>query len=215
MLLDPKYSDLNIVCSDKVFSVHKCIVCTQSEFFAKACDGGFHEASANEIKLPEEEPALVQKMVEYLYTSNYIMDAHSSVPKGTDSSENPPAVFDDFSFHVSMYSLADRMFISGLKALASQKTERGLLERLDASSFPRAIIKIGDDCFHTPIVLYHTPLHAASPIGRRSAANSGSKYILLAEKSHDRTLHKINHTDPHTKQYNCAGTLQQGGLRVV
>ncbi|CAG8939372.1 unnamed protein product [Penicillium salamii] len=34
------------------------------------------------------------------------------------------------------------MFISGLKALASQKTERGLLERLDASSFPRAIMEI-------------------------------------------------------------------------
>ncbi|CAG8175834.1 unnamed protein product [Penicillium salamii] len=93
----------------------------------------------NEIKLPEEEPSLVQKMVEYLYTSNYIMDGRSSVPDGTDSSENPLAVFDDLSFHISMYSLADRMFISGLKALSSQKTEKEFLERLDASSFPRAI----------------------------------------------------------------------------
>lgn len=38
---DGKYTDLMIVCSldDTEFHAHKIILCTQSKFFAKACDG--------------------------------------------------------------------------------------------------------------------------------------------------------------------------------
>lgn len=41
-----------------------------------------------------------------------------------------------------MYSLADRMFIEGLKALSNQKAERELIDSLDANSFPGAIFEI-------------------------------------------------------------------------
>jgi hypothetical protein len=34
-----KYSDLVIHCEDQKFKVHKVIVCGQSSFFSKACDG--------------------------------------------------------------------------------------------------------------------------------------------------------------------------------
>lgn len=59
-----------------------------------------------------------------------------------DAPRNPPAAFDPLSFHILMYSLADRMFIEGLKALSNQKAERELIDRLDANSFPRAILEI-------------------------------------------------------------------------
>jgi len=36
-----KYSDLTIKCGKRTWSVHKVIVCLQSSFFAKACDGQF------------------------------------------------------------------------------------------------------------------------------------------------------------------------------
>lgn len=49
---------------------------------------------------------------------------------------------DLLSFHILMYSLTDRLFIQGLKALSKKKVERELVERLDANSFPRAIIEI-------------------------------------------------------------------------
>lgn len=41
-----------------------------------------------------------------------------------------------------MYSLADRMFIKGLKILSKQNVERELVRQLDADSFPQAILEI-------------------------------------------------------------------------
>lgn len=50
--------------------------------------------------------------------------------------------YDPLSFHILMYALADRMFIEGLKGLSKRKVEQELLQRLDASSFPSAIVEI-------------------------------------------------------------------------
>jgi hypothetical protein len=36
-----KYSDLTISCGDRVFNVHRAVVCPRSSFFAAACDGKF------------------------------------------------------------------------------------------------------------------------------------------------------------------------------
>lgn len=41
-----------------------------------------------------------------------------------------------------MYSLIDRMFIQGLKALLKAKVKRELLRRLDSNIFARAIFDI-------------------------------------------------------------------------
>ncbi|CAG8175885.1 unnamed protein product [Penicillium salamii] len=183
---DPKYKDLTILCSDQVFSVHKCIVCTQSAFFAMACDGEFQqEASTGQVVL-HEDPALVRGMIEYLYTSDYRMVTLSLTPNGHTSSntplpdaseaddivadehalcqqlqgeeakdsasqlgdakEYPQAAVDPLSFHILMYSLADRMFIEGLKDQSSRKAEQELnqqlIEKVDQCLLPRAIVEI-------------------------------------------------------------------------
>lgn len=57
-------------------------------------------------------------------------------------SKRPAPMPDLLSFHILMYSLTDRLFIQGLKALSKQNVERELVERLDANSFLRAIIEI-------------------------------------------------------------------------
>jgi len=40
-----KYSDLVVICGDgpniREFKLHRAIICPQSEFFEKACSGGF------------------------------------------------------------------------------------------------------------------------------------------------------------------------------
>lgn len=47
--------------------------------------------------------------------------------KPDEKSESSVAAFDPLSFHILMYSLADRMFIEGLKALSKDKLKRELI----------------------------------------------------------------------------------------
>ncbi|KAL4810246.1 hypothetical protein BDV18DRAFT_166675 [Aspergillus unguis] len=145
--LEPKYSDLTISCGNDTDSVHQCIVCTRSAFFAGACDGGFVEASTRVITL-NEDPALVKQMVEYIYTLDYQADPNVPIPddRSIESFEltplKPSVGYDTLSFHILMYSLADRLFIAGLKALSAQYVEQELVRRLDARSYPDAVSEI-------------------------------------------------------------------------
>jgi hypothetical protein len=56
LLFNDKYSDLCISCGGREFKVHRAIVCTQSDFFANACDGPFlvrvHLGGAHPIPSP-------------------------------------------------------------------------------------------------------------------------------------------------------------------
>jgi hypothetical protein len=55
----------------EVFPVHKDIL-TRSEYFSKALDGEFREASEQAIDLPEEDPAIFSFVVAYLYEQKYV-----------------------------------------------------------------------------------------------------------------------------------------------
>jgi hypothetical protein len=41
LLESGRYSDLTVTCGKRNWKVHKSVLCVQSDFFAKACDGGF------------------------------------------------------------------------------------------------------------------------------------------------------------------------------
>ncbi|KAJ5208012.1 hypothetical protein N7449_002391, partial [Penicillium cf. viridicatum] len=136
---DPKYSNFTIVCEGEEYTEHR------SSFFAKACDGG-------------SEPALVKGMIDYLYTPDYEVELpppETNPPqqpdgeKAQDNPEMPADIPEDvgtacgiLSFHILMYSLADRMFINGLKAISKENVGKELAQRLDARTFPHAIYEI-------------------------------------------------------------------------
>ncbi|KAI2687588.1 hypothetical protein CBS147326_6534 [Penicillium roqueforti] len=80
--LNSDYSDLTIICKDAVFSAHKLLVCSRSEYFRRACSSGFKE-TYNPIHLDEQDPILIEKMLEFLYTGNYTF--RSRTPKSPET----------------------------------------------------------------------------------------------------------------------------------
>ncbi|KAL1836765.1 hypothetical protein VTJ49DRAFT_4705 [Mycothermus thermophilus] len=66
-----KFSDMTIRCGGREFKAHRAIVCPQSPFFDKAMSGAFAEARTQIVDLPEDDPDVLERFLEFLYTGNY------------------------------------------------------------------------------------------------------------------------------------------------
>ncbi|RPA76723.1 hypothetical protein BJ508DRAFT_330871 [Ascobolus immersus RN42] len=71
LLRTGKWSDLTLKCGDKVFKVHKNIVCSQSEFFEACVESGMKESEEEVIQLVDDLPGDVRRMLEFLYGESY------------------------------------------------------------------------------------------------------------------------------------------------
>jgi hypothetical protein len=96
-------------------------------------------------------------MVEYLYMLDYQIDGvqSSEVETLTDekttpaveTSDKPSSItstqyYDPVSFHILMYSLADRLIIHGLKSLSKIKVKKELIQSLlDENAFRKAVVE--------------------------------------------------------------------------
>ncbi|KAK3640306.1 hypothetical protein LTR56_011902 [Elasticomyces elasticus] len=123
-----QYSDLTINCGERVWHVHKAIVCPQSPFFAKACDGRFMEAENNTITLKkaEDDPSVVQAMLSYLYTTDYSDEEHDL--------DLTPAMLLNIHLHV----IADKYEIPSLEKLAAEKFQQRAKLEWSTKSFADA-----------------------------------------------------------------------------
>ncbi|KAK8185014.1 hypothetical protein IWZ00DRAFT_548124 [Phyllosticta capitalensis] len=100
------YSDLTIRDKDgKEYRVHKHIVCTRCDFFAKAVEGGFKESVSHLIEMNNDSPAALKTLIEYLYTDDY------SNPYGSKS-------LDTVMLHLDAYIIGEIYGVTGLKAIA-------------------------------------------------------------------------------------------------
>ncbi|KAI8938336.1 hypothetical protein NX059_005987 [Plenodomus lindquistii] len=82
LLTSGNYSDLTVKCGNDVYKVHKNIVCSRADFFARAIKFGGKEAEENEIELPEDQPEVIKLLMQYLYESEY----EPRLPDGKTSS---------------------------------------------------------------------------------------------------------------------------------
>ncbi|TVY45333.1 Arm repeat protein interacting with ABF2 [Lachnellula occidentalis] len=141
-----KYSDMTIICKGKTFKVHQCIVCLQSKPLAAAMDGKFKEGPSKEIDLEDDQPEIVEKMLSYMYTSDYSDGPDSTEPGSTPSKSVPSASSTAVSSsnpsptsasltNAQLFVIADKYDIQGLKELAKKKYEEVIADSWNSASF--------------------------------------------------------------------------------
>ncbi|KAL9086306.1 MAG: hypothetical protein Q9165_007221 [Trypethelium subeluteriae] len=121
---EPKYSDFTITCNDRKWNVHKLVLCTQSSFFSKACDGAFQEAESGEVDL-KDDPDVVNAMIYFFYTFEY------------DDTEVPDN--ERMPFAVRTFIIADNYDIEPLKEQAANRFRVLTRDAPCGNGFSRAV----------------------------------------------------------------------------
>ncbi|TVY58983.1 BTB and MATH domain-containing protein 43 [Lachnellula cervina] len=146
-----KYSDMTIICKGTTFKVHQCIVCLQSKPLAAAMDGNFKEGTSNVINLEDDQPEIVEKMLSYMYTSDYSDQQNSTIrteitvvcgPGGsvylketTTASTSNLVISSAPLTNAQVFVIADKYDVQGLKELAEKKYEEAIAGSWNSASF--------------------------------------------------------------------------------
>ncbi|KAK3626407.1 hypothetical protein LTR56_019270 [Elasticomyces elasticus] len=108
LLKSEKFTDLEVRLGDRVWNVHKSIVCARSEFFVKACNGEFREGKEGIVELHDDEPDVIDKMFHYMYNNEYDDADTETVP---------------VLFNVRIVAAAEKYFVDHLALLAVSKLD--------------------------------------------------------------------------------------------
>ncbi|KAB5531395.1 hypothetical protein GE09DRAFT_1146941 [Coniochaeta sp. 2T2.1] len=118
LFIEGKYSDLTVACGPSSYRTHKAVLCTQSPFFAKACDGSFKEASTGIIELTEDDPEAVRMMMHYFYHHDY---PHVTLHQADEAGKKDPKPNSNLVIHSRVYALGEKYAVEGLMAVALAK----------------------------------------------------------------------------------------------
>lgn len=146
------YSDLTLSCSGREFSVHRVVVCSQSEVLAAAIRGPFQEAKTGTIVITQYDADTVEKMVEFLYTGDYGSPLHEAQETNDASVAGSTASDDDLLQHVYLNSIADYYGIKALAELSKAKlqkaSENASTEAALLDAAKEALGRTGDTTLH-------------------------------------------------------------------
>ncbi|KAG6087039.1 hypothetical protein E4U15_000174 [Claviceps sp. LM218 group G6] len=127
---DGKFCDLEIVCENTRFPVHRNVVCLHSSVIYTACLGPWKEAASGVFEIKESSPVLVGRMLDYIYTGDYAdFSANDcrSVQEFREKADSDAKVEvdvvagDHVTLHAQMMQLGDMYLVDGLSRLASDK----------------------------------------------------------------------------------------------
>lgn len=108
-------SDLTITCNGLTFHIHSAFMCSRSDYSAihrDACTR-FQASDPHHLDLPEEDPMLIQKMIRFIYTSDYF--------PFTSAYEADPSFL---PVHASMYGLGEFYGVRSLKWVTADRFKK-------------------------------------------------------------------------------------------
>uniref|UniRef100_L2FSG7 BTB/POZ domain-containing protein n=1 Tax=Colletotrichum fructicola (strain Nara gc5) TaxID=1213859 RepID=L2FSG7_COLFN len=145
------------VATSNTYAVHRAIICPRSEFFAAACRNAFRvclfplpyqiakphadtqEDAEGRISLPDDEPAIVDMMVQYFYRLDYRQSPEpEDDPSVTDQKQKSNGGAHSLLLHAKVYTLAEKYAIGGLKDLALSKFKTAAAQAWDTADFLNA-----------------------------------------------------------------------------
>ncbi|KAJ4269784.1 hypothetical protein NW762_001453 [Fusarium torreyae] len=77
LFLNGTYSDITIICGGREFKAHRAIVCTQCLFFENAFTNAPKKRMIRKFTLPDGDPEVFQRFLEFLYTGSYTVEGDS------------------------------------------------------------------------------------------------------------------------------------------
>ncbi|GES66819.1 BTB/POZ domain protein [Aspergillus terreus] len=184
--LPDRYSDLTIVCGDREFPAHRLVVCPQSEYFARACDGKFKESSGR-IEIHDTDPILVEKTLDFIYTgdntpglTNYVPPRLASPSPDREKDESSEeAAFEPEASEVLLVETEPANHEPAKDEQAEEVTSNDKIPESEKAEGPKGTDDMAqfEPCFH---VLMHEQAHYFQIQGLRMKARDHFRRTFLA-----------------------------------
>ena len=142
-----KHSDFIIECGGHEMKVHKILLCAKSDFFDRLCASPFQESSTSRVKLDGEHPAILARVLLFIYTDTYPVSDISASDTGhgqfksiQDPFKNDSADEEEWvkrsKLHVLVYAVAEKYAISGLQKHSAHRFLIAFAEEEDIAIHP-------------------------------------------------------------------------------
>ncbi|CAI7658312.1 unnamed protein product [Penicillium glandicola] len=150
LLLQGRFSDMEIICQGITFKAHQAIICTQSSYFNSAICGGFKESSEKAINIQEDNPETIERVLSFLYSREYNEDGHT-VQYQPVTELAPPDPEDKLNDtepkkialnNMEVFIAADKFGIDPLKPLATQKFSQWATANWNSPVFPDVVQEV-------------------------------------------------------------------------
>ncbi|KAI1819443.1 BTB/POZ protein [Xylaria intraflava] len=123
-----QFTDFTLICEGREYAVHRIVLSCYSKVFAAAFRSGMKEATSGRYEMNEDDPFMVYRMVQYMYSGTY--KDQPGMPN-SEQQESASAL----QIHARMFMLADKYQIDELEIVAVERYKELLMSQRDVAAF--------------------------------------------------------------------------------